>query len=178
MGRFSRFMPPMPQREPSFVGGLVLAAPGLGFGFVLVRYPRVTGPLVVALAAVTVALNARHGKRLTRLADARRGEDIGTFARALDRRAPEFDPWVVRAVWDALQPHVEVRGRHVPVRPGDRLVADLGIDGEEIEDVAVAAATRAGRNRSDWRANAVNGAVETVGDLLRLVALQPRVAAA
>ena len=113
-----------------------------------------------------------------RLADARVGEDIGTFARAFDRRAPEFDPWVVRAVWDALQQHVEARGRHVPLRPSDQLVAHLDIDADDLEDVAVEAATRAGRNSSDWRANPVNRPVETVADLVRLVALQPRVAAA
>ena len=110
----------MPEPQPSLVGDLVLAVLGVGLGFLLVRYMRVAVPLVVAVAVVTVILNARHVKRLMRLADARVGEDIGTFARAFDRRAPEFDPWVVRAVWDALQQHVEARGRQgVGVRRPD-----------------------------------------------------------
>ena len=178
MGHLSRWMPPMPQRQLSIVGGVVLVVLSLGLGFLIMRHLRVAGPLLVAFAAWTVVLNAHHAKRLTRLADARAGEDIGTFSRALDRRAPEFDAWVVRAVWDALQPHVEVRGRRVPLRPSDRLLADLEIDDDDLEDVAVEAATRAGRNPSDWCANPTNGAVETVADLVRLVSLQPRVAAA
>jgi hypothetical protein len=55
------------------------------------------------------------------LLDQRPGEDIGTFARAFDRRAEPFDPWVVRATWDALVPYVTHGDWHVPLRPTDRL---------------------------------------------------------
>ena len=44
------------------------------------------------------------------------GEDIGTFARAFDRRSEPFDPWVVRATWDALLPYCGF-----PLRPADRV---------------------------------------------------------
>ena len=84
----------------------------------------------------------------------------------------------MRAVWDELQPYVEVRRRHVPIRPADRLLEDLEIDDEDLEDLAVRAATRAGRATSDWQSNPLNGSVVTVGDLVRLISLQPRVAAA
>ena len=178
MRHFSRWMPPTPRRPPSLAGGVVLALLSLGFAFVIVRYFIVAGPLLAVFALVTVTYNVRRANRFTRLADARAGEDIGSFARAFDRRAPEFDAWVVRAIWDGLQPHVEVKRRHVPIRPNDRLLKDLEIDDEDLEDLAVQAATRAGRAASDWRSNPLNGSVETVGDLVRLIALQPRVAAA
>jgi len=177
MGHFSRWMPPAPQPTPSEAGGVVLALLTLGLVFLIVRSFIVAALVLAALAAVTVALNARRAKRLARLADARAGEDIGTFARAFDRRASEFDPWAVRAVWDVLQPYVEVSGRHMPIRPSDRLVNDLDIDDEDLEDLAVTVATRVGRAASKWESNPLNGSVETVGDLVRLIALQPRVPA-
>ena len=49
---------------------------------------------------------------------------------------------------------------------------------QRMRDLAVQAATRALRAASDWRSNPLNASVETVGDLVRLIALQPRVAAA
>ena len=49
---------------------------------------------------------------------------------------------------------------------------------EDLEDLAVQAATRAGRAASGWRSNPLNVSVQTVGHLVRLIALQPRVPAA
>jgi hypothetical protein len=68
---------------------------------------RVVGLALVVVGAVVWLY---QDLRLRRVSAERQGEDIGTFAKAFDRRAPEFDPWVVRAVWDALQAYRTHRG--------------------------------------------------------------------
>jgi hypothetical protein len=107
----------------------------------------------------------------------RTGEDIGTFVRTLDRRDPAFDPRVVRAVWDALRAELRAGGTDMPLQPGDRIAADLGIDWEEVEfDVLPAVAARTGRSLAirEARRNPMYRRVRTVVDLIRFIALQPR----
>jgi hypothetical protein len=116
-------------------------------------------------------------RHLRRLVEQRPGEDIGTFARAFDRHIEPFDPWVVRATWDALVPCVRHGDWHVPLRPTDRLAEDLGIDLDEfrlelLEEVAV----RSRHTLDNPENNPVPWEIETVGDLVRFVTLQPRVA--
>jgi len=117
MRRFSRWMPPATRTQASLVGRLVgwlvLVAFLATAVAVIVAWPIAVGIFLGAFVVITVvANNARH-RRLRRLAAARIGEDIGTFARAFDRRTSSFDPWVVRATWEALEPYV--------VFPGGRL---------------------------------------------------------
>jgi hypothetical protein len=119
-----------------------------------------------ALALFAVAMGiAAVGDRRSRqvLRTLRAGEDIGTFVRALDRRDPAFDRWVVRAVWDALRAALRAGGVGVPLRPG------------EVPMVAA----RSGRSLApaDLRASPMVGRVQTVADLIQFVALQPRRAA-
>jgi hypothetical protein len=117
-------------------------------------------------------------RHLARLARERAGEDIGTFARAFNRRAPTFDPWVVRAVWDALAPWTELRGGgRLPLRPTD-VIDELGCVDEDLDDVLREAATRARRSLVAVRGNPYYRRVVTVGDLVAFIAHQPRVAAA
>ncbi|MBK8247545.1 MAG: hypothetical protein IPK85_09145 [Gemmatimonadetes bacterium] len=134
------------------------------------------GILVVGLAVAAVAeRRSREAMRTLRV-----GEDIGTFARALDRRDPAFDPWVVRAVWDALRGGYERAGWEMPLRPGGPWRADLGIDGEDLEfDVLPTVTTRTFRSFTweDVHANPMYDRVDTVADLIQFVALQPRRAA-
>ncbi|MCP3996848.1 MAG: hypothetical protein GY722_17565 [bacterium] len=79
-------------------------------------------------------------RQLKRMAAARKGEDIGSFARALDRRSPSFDPWVVRATWGALEPYMALRRQSAPdyrvaTRPSDDLVSELRIDPDDLVDL-------------------------------------------
>ena len=179
MGKFSRWMPPSPVRTMGPVGMTALVA-GV-FATLYLVFGRNLGAALAALIGlvlVTVLENWRHAKSLQKLAADRASEDIGTFARALKRRSPEFDPWVVRAVWDALGRHLRFEDRCVPLRPGDRLLEDLQVDSEDLEDIAIEVARRVGRDATDWSKNPVAGAVLTVEDLVRLVASQPRTPAA
>jgi hypothetical protein len=111
--------------------------------------------------------------RLRRLSAEREGEDIGTFVRAFDRRSPEFDPCVIRAVWDALQPYRTHRGGSAPLRPSDRLNSFMAVD-DIGEVVAPEIAERARRSMDTPEANPRYGRVETVEDLVRFFWDQPR----
>ena len=118
---------------------------------------------LVSIASLVVGFFAnRNAQRLT---VERAGEDIGTFARGFDRRAEPFDPWVVRATWDALRLYTDC-----PLRPTDQL-QDLGIDGLEMDYLFVEIAERSGRSLDDLR---ILEPVETIGDFVRFLSVQPR----
>jgi hypothetical protein len=130
---------------------------------------------IIMLLFVTVVPEFRSQRRLRALAAARPNENIGTFARGFDRHDPAFDPWVVRAIWDALQPYVFIRSGAPALRATDRLEETLNIDPEDVWDVVLAeAARRAGRSLSSIVSNPMYGKVVTVGDLARLLSLQPK----
>jgi hypothetical protein len=142
-------------------------------------------PIFILLLAVTWPLmlvnQFRLNRHFHRLLAERPGEDIGTFARAFDRRTQPFDPWVVRATWDALVPDVVCEGRKVPVplRPSDRLFEELHIDPEDIEfiffEIVEEIATRSGHSLNNLENNPYFGEFETVGDLVHFISRQPRI---
>jgi hypothetical protein len=156
----------------------VLGLLAVGLLVALFAHPAFTLAFLVVLMALTYRGTVVIHRHYRSEAAARRGEDIGTFARALDRRAPEFDPWIVRAVWDAIQPYVHYGDGHLPLRPSDDLVDDLMIDPDDLEELAVEVARRVGRSTADWSKNPRARSVRTVADLIALVAHQQREAAA
>ena len=173
MRRFSRWMPAAARRPMRPLGKLVLVGLLVGFVGVAIASPyQVAGVCVVGVAFSVVSTKVAHG-RLRRLAAGRPGEDIGTFARGLDRRTQPFDPWVVRATWDALTPHVSYPGGRVPLRQTDTLVDDLRIDPELLGIEFCEIAQRAGRCLDGIEANPLYRDGRTVGDLVRLVSAQP-----
>lgn len=141
-----------------------LAAVALYFSTAL-RFALSFAVLALAVGAVF------RGRRMRRLAAERRGESICTFARALDPRA--VDPWVIRAVHDQLQPYARAGAVPVPLRATDRLYEELGVDPDELDDVARDIAQRTGRRRDAAERNPFRTVV-TVGDLVRFFAHQPR----
>ncbi len=128
--------------------------------------------VVAILVASTIAAWFWLERRFSRLSRQRQGEHIGTFARAFDRRGKDFDPLVVRAVWDALQPHCRHRGGAVPLRQTDRF-ATLAMDLDEILDVAEEVSQRTGRSLQHPESSRV-GRIETVKDLVEFFCAQPR----
>jgi len=102
----------------------------------------------------------------------REGEDIGTFARSFDYR--KVDTCVIRAVYDALSRCFSYRGVVYPFRASDRLVEDLNIDSEELEDIAEEVMQRTGRVDKDWEKNPYYNKLETVRDLVLFFDAQPR----
>ena len=179
MRKFSRWLPPAPEPfSTRLASWLLLGLLGLGLLCLLWRYPVGTLSFLLMILDMSFADTVSTRRVHRREAAARSDEDIGTFARALDRRAPEFDPWIVRAVWDALQPYVYYGEEHLPLRPSDDLVEDLRIDPDELEYLAVEVAGRVGRSTTNWLENPKSRVVRTVADLIGLIAHQPRQRAA
>ena len=165
MRTFSRWMPPKPQRPPqpptTFVGWLIIA------WLVIALWPVFVALLVFFL--VGSYFGSRHERRLAaELAVERAGEDIGTFARAFDRSNEPFDPWVIRATWEAMKPY---RG-DIPLRPTDRIEDDLGLSMHdlEIDYLLLEVATRSGHSVDGIK---TLHKVETVGNFVKLIASQP-----
>jgi hypothetical protein len=129
--------------------------------------------VLVLLLLFCIASEAESRRRLRRLVAERPREDIGTFARAFDRRGESFSPHVVRAVWDALEPYVSLKGSRVPLRPTDRIDRDLHIDWDDIEMILSEVAERTGRSTDGIEANPWYGRLSTVGDMVRLLSAQP-----
>lgn len=89
----------------------------------------------------------------------------------------EVDPWVVRAAFEELQPYFPKQARPFPLRPEDRLVADLRIDPDDIDDIddiAQSIATRAGYSLDQNEQNPLYGHVESVGELIQFFTHQPK----
>lgn len=183
MPKFSRWMPPL-QPPPFGIGDWIavvvivaLLAGFLGFvGWAVFLSPVCFGGAVLLFLSpwmLAARSSSRHDRRI---ANERTGEDIGTFARAFDRRTEPFDALVVRATWDALQEYVTY-----PLRPTDRIFEDLCIDADDVffgllPDVA----KRTGHSLANPQANpyfAKFGSSHevTVGDLVKFVSWQPKI---
>jgi hypothetical protein len=176
---FSRWMPPSPSgpsvSRPVLLALLVpMAAVSVWY---LARHPwgAAFGTTCVAAVAGVARL---IDMRLEGRARQRTGEDIGSFARAFDRHAPEFDPWVVRAVWDAMAPWTTLRdGTRLPLRPTD-VIADLGCVGTDVDDVVGEVAARTRRSLADPGTSPDTRPVVTVNDLVAFIAGRPPTGAA
>ena len=164
MRRLSRWMPKDEDGPRTLVQKVM-------FGVFLVAL----APLIAFALVISAPWNLLRDRRNARLRAERQGEGICTFARAFDRRG--VDPWIIRAVHEELQPYFTTRDSPVPLRPADRLYEELGIDGDELDDVAQTIARRTGRPLVDTERNPVRP-VSTAGDLVHFFAHQPRVQAA
>jgi hypothetical protein len=168
--RLSRWMPAAPDRTVSPRALRVGCALASALAAVAL-YRSVALRYALALAVLVLVVEATfRRRRMRRLAEERRGESICTFARALNPRA--VDPCVIRAVHDELQPYAMAGRLAVPLRPTDRLYEELGVDPEELEDVARDIADRTGRPLIGAERNPVRPVV-TVGDLVRFFTHQP-----
>ena len=134
-------------------------------------WAMVEAPVAVAVVVLVLACLLAFGIQLANRAERavakeRKGEDIGSFTRALDRRSGPFDPWVVRAVWDAFLPYTGF-----PLRTTDRL-EDFGIDSLELDVLIEEVAERSGHSLKGlhefWDDDV------TFGDLVGFVSSQPK----
>lgn len=182
MRQFSRWMPPLPATPLRIRDWIVLLAI-IGGILAIVVAAFVQTPVSAGIAFLLILLPwsvaaRRWGREERRIASERKGEDIGTFARAFDRRADSFDPWVVRATWDALQIYLRF-----PLRPTDRLIEDLCIDPDDI-DMALLfeIAARSQHSLDNLKANPYFAKFATfrdvtVEDFVKLISWQPKIQA-
>jgi hypothetical protein len=183
MRKFSRWMPPLPPSPALRIRDWVLSATILGGILAILLAAFIQSPVSMAIVFLIFSLlwicgNQSADEEDRRLANERQGEEIGTFARAFDRHSKPFDPWVVRATWDALQPYAAF-----PLRPTDRLIEDMCIADEEIDMALLGeVATRSRHSLDGLGANPYFAKFRsfrnvTVGDFVKLISWQPRIQA-
>ena len=167
-------MGPVPQKHPGVTGWLILLALGGALLFALISHPIATLAILGVLVLIPFLTKPGRKKRVGAIRHERANEDIGSFARAFDRRGePQVDPWAIRAVWDALTPLTAAGGQTIPLRPTDRWEADLGIDPEDIEDLVPQLVEQCERAPGDWKANPFYERLSTVGELVYFISAQP-----
>lgn len=155
---------------------LIVVGALVAFGLASMSWKALLGiGIYLAVAALWgVRATRRHAGRMRNLIAERPGESICRFARDFDCR--QIDTWVVRAVYEELQDCVSARVGPVPIRAQDHLSTGLGIDPDDIENVAHAIAVRAARSLEGVRANPYWNRVETARDLVMFFDAQPKAA--
>ena len=93
MRKFSRWMPPATHRKTPVTGRRFLAMLIAAALAATISWPVPAAVIASAFVAIFRATNRVTSRRLHYLAAERPGEDIGSFARAFNRRAELFDPW-------------------------------------------------------------------------------------
>lgn len=177
----SRRMPPRietPNWPTTAVGWLIGCATTAGFvaGSLAIVW-AIPGILIVlgCMVLFVVGRSVLHPTvpTMPALAASREGESICTFARSFDCRT--IDTWIIRAVFDEMEPWCRYRGGRLPVRAGDDLYAVFGIIDEDVDDLVVAAGTRAGRamDLADCLDNPMRHKVATVADVVLFIHHQP-----
>lgn len=168
----SRFMPPVQSPRPlPWLGRVFLAMAACGLLWIVWAHPVAVGAAAVALWALAAAAGHIHAQRFTRMALQRPGESLCQFARALDCRT--VDTWVVRAVYEELQRYLP-GAVPLPLRITDHLQHDLRLDAEDLDEVILDMAQRAGRDLTNTSSNPLYDKVITVGDLVHFLNAQPR----
>jgi hypothetical protein len=167
----SRKMPPTPSRPMTWTGALVLALLGTGLVALVCCVPAFLAP-IGAVVLARVVLTFSESRRLARLAADRQGESICSFAGSFDCRV--VDTWVIRAVFEELQPYCRFGRGTLPLRPTDDLDSALRIDSGDLEDLAGDIACRTGRSLEDGVKDPLYGSVKTVSDLVMFFVNQPR----
>jgi hypothetical protein len=175
MRKPSRQMPPAPMRTATLAGWLGLGIVGTFFISLMWVFPIVLAP-IAAVVVATICVTVAHRRYLARLAADRQGESICTFARSFDYRA--IDTWIIRAVFEELQPYCRFGRYMLPLRGTDDLDGDLRIDPDELDDLAADIAYRAGRSMDETTGNPLYGKVGTVADLVLFFVHQPKRAVA
>jgi hypothetical protein len=153
-------------------GGLVLATI-LCAGVMLVFFTAGSWRATSAIFGILVGLgwmaSLARSRKLGKLAVTRAGESICQFARSFDLR--RFDPVLIRAVYATVQ--VQMGRPHVPLRADDRLVEDLELDDDDLEEIVLEASRLAGRSLEETGLNPLYGRISTVRHVVEFLLHQP-----
>lgn len=166
----------MPSQPVTLVSWTLQAALILGVVFWFVSHPAHLIPAIAIVALLWLGIHFAgiiQTRRFDRMARERSGESICEFARHF--RGADFDPVVVRAVYETTQ---ELYGRiDLPIRPLDSFSADYGIVGEDLDDLGEDIARLAHRSMEQTDQNPLYGQVQTIADLVHFIQHQPRLSA-
>jgi hypothetical protein len=173
MKKPSRFVPRVEQRPVSATGWTVLAVFGASVLFVIWQYPFASVAFIALVVGWSIVSNRNDRAHLQSLAATRSGESICHFAREVDCRV--VDTWIVRAAYEEIQEHLSGLLPNFPVRGSDRLIEDLRIDPDDLDEVlAIDMAERSRRDLAEAEQNPYFGKVRTVRDLMMFLQAQPR----
>ena len=171
----SRFMPQFPEERPHPFLKWIFAIGFLSiFSILIIISPYILGSLILIML-IGVAGDILEKRRIKRLANARAGESICTFARLMN--AKNLDTHVVRAVYEEIGKRLSKPDSIFPLRPTDQLfkAKDLNLDDEDLYELLIAIAFRTKRSLENTRSNPYFNKVETVSDLVQFVMAQPRI---
>jgi hypothetical protein len=169
MKKISRWLPSAPKKPLTKREKIVFSIVAIGFIFLIYKQPSILGFFSIIIVA-SILVNAVRNRKLRKLAEARYGESICSFARSYDLH--KIDPYIVRAVYEELIAWTSYCSGYVPIRPIDNLEF-YGIDGEDLDDLAIDAAFRSHRSMENAEANPLFGKVKTVDDLIQFISNQP-----
>lgn len=130
---------------------------------------RTTAMLFGVLVGLGWMASVVRSRKLGKLAAARPGESICQFARSFDLR--RFDTVLIRAVYETV---CEQMGSPlVPLRADDRLVEELELDDDDLEEIVVEASRLAGRSLEKTDINPLHGRILTVRNVVEFLHHQP-----
>ena len=160
------------ERRMSIIGCLVFTA---FVGFFIWGLLHITGSWIGSGAVVGVLslicwrASVVHSQRFGELAASRPSESICDFARSFDRHAT--DTVLIRSIYETVRE--QMGGPPVPLRAADRLLEDLDLDDDDLDEIAVEAAALAWRSLHSTDSNPLYGRVSTVQDLVDFLRHQP-----
>ena len=129
-----------------------------------------TGAVLVALTLIGWRASVVRARRFKILATARADESICQFARSFDRQSS--DMVLIRSVYETVQE--QIRGTPVPLRADDRLLEDLDLDDDDLNEILVDVARLANRSLDSTASNPLYGQITTVRHLVEFLHHQPR----
>lgn len=179
MNQPSRYMPKYVESKLGVPGWIfvtcLLAGLLASLWFALTSHALLAFTIGVLLAALFWWSHVEYRRKaaaVVHVCALRHGESICEFAREFDTRS--VDTWVIRAVYEQLQHHLEHIAPQFPVRSSDRLSEDLLIDDDELDmGLALEIEQRTRRSLNDSSSNPYFGKVRTVGDLVHFFNAQP-----
>jgi hypothetical protein len=164
----SRHMPRFSPQPIPVVGWLFIScvlAVGVYFAIAKPGALLIMAIALTALFLMSRQLNKRDARKLQTLASQRKGQSICEFARDFDARA--VDTWIIRAVYEQLQEHLNYIHPAFPVRADDRLKEDLLLDDDDLDiDLVDEVEARTGISIAESDSNPYFGKVKTVRDLV------------
>jgi len=169
MKTLSRHMPPLERGKMTIPGWIFLGALAAGAIVFVIHFPYSLIP--IALLVITCVASDRAYLTRLRVHTAGREPDLCAFARAFDRRM--IDPRLIRATWDEITDYLKGVRDPFPLKPTDRIVADLEIDLEDMEEIVIRIADRAGYSLKEYEKNPRYKNMQTIGDLVLFLNEQP-----
>ena len=134
-------------------------------GYAIWQEPA-SGLFLVAMIAVTwivsIPTERAWEKKIAAIREERKGEDIGTFARALPFR--KINTWIIRALYEEIAD--EMGDDTFPLRPSDRLEEDLRLDDDALFWIYERVMRRVGLSVEGVESNPYYDRVKTVEDMV------------